>query len=91
MENAYIMPRINHNTDSRIKTLNNDEIQVNARFNNREFDRKSNIYKDMRNRKIGLNEEYFENIPTPTKKSIIILVRFLNLQKIHFKLDMLMK
>ena len=85
------MPRINHNTDSRIKTLNNDGIQVNARFNNREFDRKSNIYKDMRNRKIGLNEEYFENIPTPTKKSIIILVRFLNLQKIHFKLDMLMK
>ena len=34
----------------------------------REFDRRSNVYKDMRNRKIGINEKYLENIPTPTKK-----------------------
>ena len=61
------MPWVINNLDTKLTTLNNSSVKVNATFSTRNMNRKSGIYENVKQRKIYICNDYLESIITPFK------------------------
>ena len=62
---VFVMPYINHHDDTILTYLATPDIIDTIGYNSVEYNRKTHKLSDMRARKVGIQNEYVENVDTP--------------------------
>ena len=65
IDDVFIMPYINHHKDTKLTYLATPHIKDTIGCSSIEYIRKTHKLSDLRARKIGIQNEYIENVDTP--------------------------
>ena len=65
IDGVFIMPKVQHHKDTTFKSVNKPRNKDRIGCGTNDYEKKRKDYKNMRERKYGLLDEYIENLDTP--------------------------
>ena len=65
IDEVFIMPKVQHHDDTTFKSVNKPRNKERIGWGTKDCEKKKKDYRNMRERKYGLLDEYIENLNTP--------------------------